>query len=426
MYRTNARGDRHITTFVIAWLLIVPLFYFAAESVLWFQTDRVTNNPVAERYGVLVTSGFSQHDLTSSLVPVFLALGCMMLLRIREIVHLCLRERIFIASALLAILSGVWSQAPRASVEFGICLLVDTAFAFYLCVRLRPSQRLELLMLVGWIVIVLSIVLGAVFPEYGVDRRDALGAWQGVFIHKNRCALTICFLIPAGFYVPARTSLSKLLRFSYISAGLFLLVMTQSRTGWIVALGLGLYISMSALISRFPTGDTGVVATVALMVSVIIMVFVLSNWNYIALFLGKDPTLTGRTNIWTLVWNSISQRPMLGYGYKAFWMGLHGESANISLRDSWIVPGAHNGILDLWLQLGALGVSLFIASLWRVVRRAKRLVGTRSPYLQWCACIVVVTLLTNIDETTIMQPNYLTWILYVVACTGITIEEYAQ
>ena len=36
-------------------------------------------------------------------------------------------------------------------------------------------------------------------------------------------------------------------------------------------------------------------------------------------FLGKDPTLTGRSELWAYVWKDIDLRPLLGWGYAAFW-----------------------------------------------------------------------------------------------------------
>ena len=40
--------------------------------------------------------------------------------------------------------------------------------------------------------------------------------------------------------------------------------------------------------------------------------------------LGKDETLTGRTDIWVELLRAIEQKPALGYGYLAFW-GLESE-----------------------------------------------------------------------------------------------------
>jgi exopolysaccharide production protein ExoQ len=76
-------------------------------------------------------------------------------------------------------------------------------------------------------------------------------------------------------------------------------------------------------------------------------------------FLGKDSTLTGRTELWYFVDIDIAQRPLLGWGFDAFW-ALGNPAANqISASLGWHVPEAHSGLRELLLQVGAIGTSLF-------------------------------------------------------------------
>ena len=75
--------------------------------------------------------------------------------------------------------------------------------------------------------------------------------------------------------------------------------------------------------------------------------------------LGRDATLSGRTGLWDAVLAAISMKPLLGYGYESFWNGLAGPSASVVAAVHWIPPHAHNGFLDLWLDLGALGLLIF-------------------------------------------------------------------
>ena len=65
--------------------------------------------------------------------------------------------------------------------------------------------------------------------------------------------------------------------------------------------------------------------------------------------MGKNATLTGRTGIWGLLIRSIAKRPLLGYGYYAFWQGVKGESANVILATHWVFGYAHNGIIEICL-----------------------------------------------------------------------------
>jgi O-antigen ligase len=75
--------------------------------------------------------------------------------------------------------------------------------------------------------------------------------------------------------------------------------------------------------------------------------------------LGKDATLTGRTEIWTAIIRQIELRPWTGYGYEAVWTDTSGRGPF-----AWIVKEAgfkpqhaHNSWLEQWLGLGLVGLA---------------------------------------------------------------------
>jgi O-antigen ligase len=135
---------------------------------------------------------------------------------------------------------------------------------------------------------------------------------------------------------------------------------------------------------------------------------------------GRDPTLTGRTLIWTAVMDSIVKRPLLGYGFYAFWNGLTGESGNIINATHWTFGYAHNGLLEIFLQLGLVGGVIFLATLFQAVRNAWFcLRNDGSGRYDWYLGLIVLTIVYNIDEATVLLPNELLSILYIVACCGL-------
>ena len=73
---------------------------------------------------------------------------------------------------------------------------------------------------------------------------------------------------------------------------------------------------------------------------------------------GRDLTFTGRTTIWTHAIDAGMQHSMLGAGYRAFWTP---EGASYVYARIWAVIGnGHNGYLDVWLELGFIGLGLFL------------------------------------------------------------------
>ena len=72
---------------------------------------------------------------------------------------------------------------------------------------------------------------------------------------------------------------------------------------------------------------------------------------------GRDPTLTGRSDIWRAVL-STHTNPIIGTGYESFWLGSR-------LEYVWRLAGqvneAHNGYLEIYLTLGLVGVFLLLS-----------------------------------------------------------------
>jgi O-antigen ligase len=87
----------------------------------------------------------------------------------------------------------------------------------------------------------------------------------------------------------------------------------------------------------------------------------------------------------------------------------------------WNVPASHNGFLDVWVTLGALGVGLLLFSFLKVFKDATICVrGQESRHLSWYGCIAFLMVIVNLDEAAMMLPADLIWILYIVACVGLS------
>ena len=74
----------------------------------------------------------------------------------------------------------------------------------------------------------------------------------------------------------------------------------------------------------------------------------------------RDATLTGRTELWSLIVTAIADHPLLGYGYGAFWSGINADTLNVYTGAKWLPNGADNGYLDLCLAFGIPGLLLLL------------------------------------------------------------------
>src|SRR5262245_58266320 len=69
--------------------------------------------------------------------------------------------------------------------------------------------------------------------------------------------------------------------------------------------------------------------------------------------LGRDTTMTGRTDLWDAVL-PLNPNPLLGAGYESFWLGDRLKA--LWTRFWWQPNQAHNGYLEVYLNLGLLGL----------------------------------------------------------------------
>jgi len=138
--------------------------------------------------------------------------------------------------------------------------------------------------------------------------------------------------------------------------------------------------------------------------------------------LGKSSDLTGRTEIWATVWNQIVQRPWFGWGYSSPWAPWVEPLGGLVTRNGVQQLQAHNAWLDVWMQLGIVGLVLFasavIATLGRAWFRAVDrprfdLVADRpyEPISLFPLLVMVVLVVQSLAESRILMESG--WVLLV-------------
>lgn len=418
---THNAEPESVFSFVATWILVIPLLFFACRGILWFQA--LGGNSLAST-GFGSIAGAKGANTALVLIVVFLCVLALIMTKALSILHFSRKNALFVTLALYAVSSSLWSQIPEQSLQFGIYMVLDVLLVYYIYIKFKPSGIIRLFYGLGWIVVASSVIFSVALPQYGVDHRASTsGSWQGIFVFKNTCAIMATFLLSAAFYVPVQTPRDKTFRAAFVILTLFLIAMTGARTGWIVLIALLIYVVLTKVLSYFSAGDQPAVFLLITIGVLITLVVGVIYSGQILLLLGKDATLTGRTGIWQLVITSAMKRPLLGYGYRAFWNGLHGESVNISLAEQWTVPGAHNGLLESWLDIGLIGLSFVLITFVKAILNGVLCLRcSETQAVKWYVSIIVMTVIANLAEMTIMFPNYLTWMMYVLACVGLADE----
>jgi O-antigen ligase len=134
-----------------------------------------------------------------------------------------------------------------------------------------------------------------------------------------------------------------------------------------------------------------------------------------------DPSFTGRTEIWAMLFSYIPEHPIFGAGFMSFWQ-IGWLSPAMRATGTW-ARGAHyghQGYLDLTATIGVPG--LIIALLFLVLRPAADLSlirGRRWPVLEMYVCFWLFALLQNGTESNILGRSDTVWIFQVIGIAGI-------
>jgi exopolysaccharide production protein ExoQ len=325
------------------------------------------------------------------------------------------QERTLLAIVALVFLSALWSEAPELTLRRAVALAGTAVVGIYLAERLTLRQQLLLLTLVCASAALMSAVAGLAWPDLAISDDANIGALRGVFVHKNTLGSLMALAGVAGVFFMHSQMQARWLGALLAAGALPLIALAQSQTSLVVY---GLLVVAAWLFPRLQRGGPRARVLTRRLVAVAVAVLLLLVTQYQALFalLNRDVTLTGRTTLWTIAVSMIALHPVAGVGYAAFWRGWEGGSAAFWALTGWEVPNAHNGALDLMLDLGAVGVVVYGVGLAVVTRRAIRLARTGGePLAAWPLFFLMFTLLINVTSDTLLANNSIYFALYVAS-----------
>jgi O-antigen ligase len=346
------------------------------------------------------------------------AIGIILCLRHwQELVHVAARAKLVLAVALWALFSVGWSDDPGLTIRRSLALVLTTMAGLLLAAR---SDRDEIFELVCWVlaaILCFSVVVAVLFPAYGLDHLRG-DAWRGVFDTKNELG-RIASLTAVLWLLRALARPRRALSLGIVAVAALTIDRSGSRTSLAVVVALGLLVA--ALPGLRSPGELMVASCAFLAAGVGSVVYwLLEHPGSVLGALGSGNTLTGRTAIWSAVWTMIKRHFWFGYGYSGFWRGINGPSAFVWSVVGSTPPHSHNGFLDTWLDLGALGLLLVASSL--VVTFVRAWVVMRCPgsvLMAWPLVFVVFLLLFNLTESALVGRNSLFWMLYVAVAGSV-------
>jgi O-antigen ligase len=342
-------------------------------------------------------------------------------------------------SALLGLMlvGSTWSNYQVVSFGAAVVQLATTSFALFLASSFDWREILRvfggtlrgiLFTSVLFELYAAVVVRGPIqpfFPNYSGDHPPAVAFYwtqgnlfsndriQGIVGNSNMLAyMAMVGIVVFAIEFAANTTTRLVSALSFLAALPMLVLSRSASIGFAMAA-----IVAAAVVSIAAEGkdrDTrhryyrvawGVIGTAALLV--------LTYRAEIFSLIGKSPDMTGRTKIWKVVLHLIDQRPLQGWGWSSYWVPWVEPYKGLVVINHVPYYQAHNAFLDVWMQLGIIGLGLFLLLIGITFVRLWRLaVRHTSPLYLWPILVFVGIVTQNLTESRILVE--IGWVILVL------------
>jgi exopolysaccharide production protein ExoQ len=266
-------------------------------------------------------------------------------------------------------ISVLWSDYSFIAFKRWIKSLADLAVVLVVVTELNPTAAIQrVLSRIAFILLPLSVLFIKYYPAIG--RGYNPWTWQptygGVTLFKNLLGETcliaglgsVWSLMVASQEREGADRLRHIAPHAIMTAmAIYLFITADSMTAFAAFIFGGTLILLAnlKLVRRKP-------ATVHLLVAGVIVLSLCAIFlpgTDLVGSLGRDTTLTGRTAIWSAA-TSVAHNPVLGTGFESFWSGDRQHEIWRLINEPGIQE-AHNGYLEVYLNLGWVGLILLAA-----------------------------------------------------------------
>jgi len=317
-------------------------------------------------------------------------------------------------------ISVIWSDFPFVGIKRWVKDIGNVIMVMIILTEKSPLRAVRAVFArYTYIAIPLSVLFIKYFPDIGryYNRWTWEPGYCGITLEKNMLgALTfICglFLFWDLLYMPSNDErkTDRASRLVLLLMVLYLIRMSDSSTA-LVCLILGAAI---LFMMRYPyimrqARYLGTYSAV-LALCIIILYLVPGILQTIVEIVGRNLTLTGRTDLWADLLK-VPINSLIGTGYQSFWLGERIEHmwALYPFRPNQ----AHNGFLETYLNGGIIGVGILASMIVStgINLKAKLITGNGYGILRFA--LFVVVLLSNWTEATFNKQT-LIWIVMILA-----------
>lgn len=317
--------------------------------------------------------------------------------------------------------STMWSPNSGTAMKFGIMHFLDVTLLIYIAMRLSPQQIIRAIF---YAYIPVALIVIAFIPNLGSHSVPA------GFAEKNAVAGRMLFMFLASLYMLYETKshwMEKAAAAAFLPLCLLSIFLVESATS--LALAVVGFLVMTFIgtvwksLSRVQAGTTLLMlfGAILAMVATILAVSIFVDGPIVAFLdmMGKDTTLTGRTELWDYGSNElIPQNPVMGLGAEGFWQIGRGDA------EGWLEYfykqegerfSFHNSYIEITVHLGYVGLAVFlpvvIFCVWRAASNFFRLQDLTSAFFLLVAVLAIARSLTESELYNVFEMSKTTLFL---------------
>lgn len=327
-----------------------------------------------------------------------------------------------LAFALYGFISIAWSDFPFIALKRWVKTLGHPLMALIILTEPDPAAALRsVLKRCAFFLLPVSVLFIRYLPEYGrsFDPWNGEAVNNGVALTKNDLGY-LCMVFGIFFvwnlltvkrYADRKARRVEAgLSIVFIGLALWLLSMSNSATS-LAAMVLGLAAMLAlgwGIVSKRFVGTYAVV----LVFIVLALQSTFDVYAEVIALLGRNPTLTDRTVVWSDVL-AMQDQPLFGFGFESFWLG---SRLDLLWAKWWWKPNqAHNGYIETYLNLGGIGVVLLIGLLVSTFRKIGRQLLTDFDFARLRFAFLLAIIAFNYAEAAFKAVHFIWTIFHIIA-----------
>jgi exopolysaccharide production protein ExoQ len=327
------------------WYYLASAFFLLLAMGAFGFVDRLVYGEWAAKPGSKITLGLNL---------LMIATGLLLFWRASRRGSILAGGTLAFALTAFLLFSALWSIDPQTTIRRGVLYVFFVIGVIGVASNLDGDEFMDLLGVTCLLAAAASIVLLVISPSNAMPVSEL----RGIFANKNTLGPVMAAGALAslhGIRIGGRRRLPNIFKLIVFIVMAFA---SKSATSLLMIFAFCTADRVVALFRRAPI--LGMLSIIFLVSTAVIVAL---SWDSLLETIGKDPTLTGRTDLWTYLIPYVSERPMLGWGFFAFWSPVNPAADEISSLMKFTITEAHNGLLEMLLEVGIVG-TIFFVFLW--------------------------------------------------------------